>query len=793
MANSFLLWKNLGYVNFENEMKNGSIENDEGLACQPVDQFQLQRERYRVFVEDVADGFYETDLKGNFIFFNDSLCRIFGYSRDEIQDKSYRNFMDEENARLAYESSNTLYRDETSSVSLTWEIIRKDGRRRTLEISAKLIYDDNGRKTGYRGIARDITPRIRAQKKIVESEKAIKQLYKQSRQAEERYRSFIRTLPDPVFVFNLDNTVYYLNPAFEKVFGWTTKEMRGKRIPFVPDNEREKSRQGIKKMFADGYLQGFETQRYTKDGRLLDIIVDAAIYKDTEGQPVAQVMILRDITQENRLARVSESLFKISEALHHYQGLDSLLMFITNQIKVLLNAERAQVILLDEKRKEFYFRASSFEEIDATNPYKEARIPMDSGVCGEVLRTRKPMIVLDYQNSPHKSKAMDKYINYKTYNILQVPLWVETQMIGVLSTSNKKAGVFDQADMDLLTTIAGIVALPIENARINRELQNSYDEVKSLNRAKDRIIDHLSHELKTPASVLAASLQLLGMKCSDTDAPGVDRIIDRCRRNLDRILDMQYELADITRRPDERPKEMLSALLDACSDELESLVSTESGESAAERIREKIDAVFGTSAAEPKEILPGPAVERIIRGIRPAFAHRDIQLTTRISETDGIWIPPEVFEKIISGLVQNAVEYTPEGGLVTVTIRQTSEGPALIVEDTGIGITIENQRLIFENYFTTLDTMQYSTGTPYDFNAGGRGFDLLRIKIFSERYHFKVLVTSRRCKFIPTDADICPGSMKDCEHCQTSEDCTQSGSRFTIQFPSAHPSHLNNH
>ncbi len=59
-----------------------------------------------------------------------------------------------------------------------------------------------------------------------------------------------------------------------------------------------------------------------------------------------------------------------------------------------------------------------------------------------------------------------------------------------------------------------MVALPIENARINDELQRSYEEVKSYNRAKDRVIHHLSHELKTPVSVLAASLNLLNKKIS---------------------------------------------------------------------------------------------------------------------------------------------------------------------------------------------------------------------------------------------------------------------------------------
>ena len=69
----------------------------------------IYRDRYRVLIEDVADGFYECNLRGDFKYFNNALCRIFGYPRQEIQERNYREFMDEENAGLAYDSFNKIY------------------------------------------------------------------------------------------------------------------------------------------------------------------------------------------------------------------------------------------------------------------------------------------------------------------------------------------------------------------------------------------------------------------------------------------------------------------------------------------------------------------------------------------------------------------------------------------------------------------------------------------------------------------------------------------------------------
>jgi hypothetical protein len=91
---------------------------------------------------------------------------------------------------------------------------------------------------------------------------------------------------------------------------------------------------------------------------------------------------------------------------------------------------------------------------------------------------------------------------------------------------------------------------------------------------------------------------------------------------------------------------------------------------------------------------------------------------------------------------------------------------------------------MFESIFSARDTKQYSSRTPYDFNAGGKGFDLLRMKIFSERYHFRIYANSQRCRFIPRDEDICPGAVENCSHCRTAEDCFHSGgTAVTVQFP----------
>jgi PAS domain S-box-containing protein len=311
------------------------------------EQTKIQKDRYRVLIEDVADGFYEVDLKGNFKFFNDALCRIFGYSRPKIRDSNFQTFMDDANAAIAYEAFNKIYRTGKGVVDIGWEIIRKDGEKRHLEISANLITDNGGKPIGFRGIARDVTDKVIAQLALSESETCALELSEQSRRAEQRYRAFLNFLPIPVFVFNLDNTVSYLNPAFEEVFGWRLEDVEGKKIPFVPEKYKEQTIEGIRRLHKDTVIRGFETRRLTKDGRRLDIIVDGAIFYDEKDRPAGQVVTLRDVTQEKRNARVNQALFRIARAMYQYRGLDQRLALITREVQDLLQVEGAMVILLD--------------------------------------------------------------------------------------------------------------------------------------------------------------------------------------------------------------------------------------------------------------------------------------------------------------------------------------------------------------------------------------------------------------------------------------------------------------
>jgi PAS domain S-box-containing protein len=603
-------------------------------------------------------------------------------------------------------------------------------------------------------------------------------LYKESRLAQKRLNTLLKFLPDPVFAFTLDNTVEYVNPAFERVFGWKLDEIRGKNINFVPRHLLDQAKQGMRQLYRNRIVLDFETQRYTKDGRILDIMINGSLLYDEDDNPMGQVLILRDVTTEKRMAKTNRIMFSISNALHTYHKLGDLVAIITAEIQKLVSVEGAFILLADEAADELYFFSARFKDAASGSKFKKIRFRADQGVSGHVYKTGRPLLIPDISQCDFYLRRVDEETDLVARNMLSVPIKLKDRVIGVVSVVNKLEGTFDATDTDLLMMVASTMALPIENTRIHEELEQSYADLKLLNQAKDKVINHLAHELKTPVSVVDAAMKLLAKKLAQKGVcdEKMETIIERGRRNLRRILDIQFEVEDLLQKKQFTAHHILTRLVDACVDELALLTQTHTDQTAAmDAVHQAVEKIFGPGRLIVKTLFPDHYLARQLERLAPDFARRRLTLETRLEKTPPIHMPEEILDIITTGLIRNAVEYTPDGGKIEIHVLSRNSHPELIIKDYGIGFTREKLHLIFENYFTPPASAEYTTKQPYEFNAGGRGFDLLRIKLFSERYQFSLDIDSIRCRFIPSDTDTCPGDIQRCPFCKTPEDCFTSG------------------
>jgi signal transduction histidine kinase len=168
---------------------------------------------------------------------------------------------------------------------------------------------------------------------------------------------------------------------------------------------------------------------------------------------------------------------------------------------------------------------------------------------------------------------------------------------------------------------------------------------------------------------------------------------------------------------------------------------------------------------------------------RHRASHRAVDVAVEGLNDIYIVIDPAILREVIDGLLRNAIENTPDYGSVTIAAEETADIVTIRVTDTGVGVTEENQQYIFDGLFHAKETEIYASKQAYDFGAGGKGLDLLRMKVYSERIGFGLSMKSARCPHLPGDADVCPGNAAHCPFCRTPDACARSGgTTFTISF-----------
>jgi signal transduction histidine kinase len=477
-------------------------------------------------------------------------------------------------------------------------------------------------------------------------------------------------------------------------------------------------------------------------------------------------------------AELDKQLFHLKtlyDVSHELLGLTDVSMILRNFLLMTMgNFGAAQGFIMDENshtEEINHFESFGFEEEERSTVQSLSKAALSKKLFGRFL-TRE-----DFSDEV-------KTLNQGLPAVLAFN--IDEESSGVMGLGPKIVGEgYSDDDKELLGTLVNNLAVSLKNARYSEALRKALDEIRILNSAKEKAISHLTHELLTPIALIKSSLNLLAKKLPPVPDYDWKATVARAQRSVERLHEIQNEVDDIMKGRDNKIRHLFSNLLNQCADEIEVLFAEQLSEGAAvNNVRERINEVFTSRENAPVEINLGEFVTEKMDEIRALSSHRKLNLMTRIEPARPVWMPADPLEKIVKGLVKNAIENTPDEGRIEVGVRNRGKAVELSVKDWGVGIVPEHQKHIFEGFYPTQDTMFYSSGKPFSFNAGGRGADLLRMKIFSERFNFTISMTSTRCKYLPLTKDSCPGRISECEFCKKAEDCYESGgTNFEVLFP----------
>ncbi|OGP61639.1 MAG: hypothetical protein A2V65_04310 [Deltaproteobacteria bacterium RBG_13_49_15] len=244
-------------------------------------------ERYRTIMEEMEEGYYETDTAGNFTFINDAMSRIIGSPKEELIGTNNRDFMDPETAKESYQKYSEVYRTGIPIKEFFYEWKNKDGRSRDLEVFISLMKDKGGKPVGFRGITRDITDKRKTEIQLIKTRNFL--------------QNILNSSIDGVITTDLRGKIVYATPRLVEMIGFDQKSLIGKKVEVFYKNKKEDAKGIMKELMEKGEIKAHEMQFLKNDGTLIDAILSATLLRDESGKVVGTLGIFKDITDKKRL------------------------------------------------------------------------------------------------------------------------------------------------------------------------------------------------------------------------------------------------------------------------------------------------------------------------------------------------------------------------------------------------------------------------------------------------------------------------------------------------------------
>jgi PAS domain S-box-containing protein len=251
-------------------------------------------------VDSSDDAIISKTLDGVVLTWNRAAEKIYGYTAEEIRGTSM--------ARLMHPDRRQEFLDELATIRAGERVIpyetvrvRKDGKLISVSLTISPILDDAGTIIGASSIARDITERKRIDEQILA--------------ASQYSRSLIEASLDPLVTISPEGKITDVNEATIKITGVTRELLIGADFSNY-FTEPEKAREGYLQVFSKGFVTDYPLTIRHRDERLTNVLYNASVYKDVDGNVLGVFAAARDVTaQKTAEAQVAEQRTKELERL----------------------------------------------------------------------------------------------------------------------------------------------------------------------------------------------------------------------------------------------------------------------------------------------------------------------------------------------------------------------------------------------------------------------------------------------------------------------------------------------
>ncbi len=524
---------------------------------------------------------------------------------------------------------------------------------------------------------------------------------------EQLLSAIVDSSDDAIVSKSLQGIVTSWNLGAERLFGYTAEEMIGQSITrlFPPERENEEPRI-LAQIQRGERVDHFDTQRVTKDGRIIEVSLSISPVRNAEGVVVGASKIARDITQrkqwEERLVvsrQKLEVLNRTGTAITAEHDMEKLVQAVTDAGREISGAAFGAFFYTvkrpDQESLMLYTLSGAPREA-----FEKFGMPRNTPIFAPTFAGEGSVRVGNVRKDPRYGTMPPHHGmpagHLPVTSYLAVPVVAMSgEVIGGLFYGHPQPDVFTEESEMFVKALAAQAAVAMDNARLYADLQErlekqrkaeeqaraSAEEATRQGRMKDEFLATLSHELRTPLQSILGWTQLL--MAEDCDAEEVKQGIEVIDRNANAQTRIIEDLLDMSR--------ILSG-----------------------KVRLDVQRVDLAS-------LIGAAVE----SVRPAAQGKNIRLQAILDPlAQPVSGDPNRLQQIFWNLLSNAIKFTPAGGKVQVILERVNSHLEVSVTDTGMGISADFLPYVFERF------RQADASTTR--RHGGLGLGLAIVKNLSE-------------------------------------------------------------
>jgi len=272
-----------------------SIWHDVTEHKQAEEALRESAEKYRTILEITSEGCWLINPELKTIEVNAALCKMLGYSQDEMLGKTPFDFVDDENRKIFIEQTSKISVTAHRSYEITLK--KKNGEDLPTYFNATTIRDKSGEVLGAFAFIADITEKKQAEEAL--------------RKSEVKYRNIFKNIQDVYYEVTLDGIILEASPSIEEISLYKREEIIGKSLSdiYVDPKNRDEF---LKELLKNRKVTGHEIILQDKDGSQSYCSITAKLVSDKHGEPVKIIGSLHNINERKRM---EESLREREETL----------------------------------------------------------------------------------------------------------------------------------------------------------------------------------------------------------------------------------------------------------------------------------------------------------------------------------------------------------------------------------------------------------------------------------------------------------------------------------------------